>query len=118
MVNFLCLDLGSSGAKAAILDESGKIFSIGFKEYRFTKPKHSWSEINPNLVWGRMCEAIREVLIKSSVEPKRIVGVSISSIGVYKDLTDAVEKTVRIASQYEPNTRERRCALVNYFRIM
>lgn len=81
MHNFLCLDLGSSGAKAAVLRQDGAVRAMAYEEYRFVNPQPLWSEIDPDLVWRKVCIAIKECLNQSTFPPNTISGISLSMIG-------------------------------------
>lgn len=81
MPYFLCLDLGSSGAKAAVLKQDGSILGMAFEEYRFSTPQPFYSEIDPTIVWEKTCHAIKNCRSQSGVDAKDIVGIGISMIG-------------------------------------
>lgn len=65
------MDLGSSGAKAAIIKEDGSISALAFEEYRFSNPQPFWSEIDPNLVWEKACKAIKDLRKKSGIDTRK-----------------------------------------------
>jgi xylulokinase len=81
MDHFLCIDLGSSGAKSSIVNKDGELVGMVFKEYRFVNPQPFWSEIDPNVIWQNACAAIKEVCLKTNISIDTIVGISISMIG-------------------------------------
>jgi xylulokinase len=75
------LDLGTSGAKAAILDGTGQLLGLAQEEYAFQHPQAGWSEIDPGLVWEQACRASRQAIAAASVEPWQIAALGLSVIG-------------------------------------
>jgi len=59
---FIGLDLGTSGAKAVLFDERGRIIESSYKSYNVVYPKKGYKELNPEDVW----EATKYTLIDIS----------------------------------------------------
>lgn len=58
---YIGLDVGTSGCKAAVMDESGAILAVASCEYAFEFPKPGWVELNPRTVWAAVMEALRGI---------------------------------------------------------
>ncbi len=74
----LGLDLGTSGIKALIMDEKAERITTSTVEYPLQTPKVNWAEQEPNDWWNGTVEAVKQVLDKSSVDPKDIKGIGLS----------------------------------------
>jgi len=78
---FLGLDIGTSGVKAVLFNETGKMMGSAHREYHFSNPKPGWSEIDPEEVWGKTKSAINECVIQSTVPADRIKALGLSVLG-------------------------------------
>lgn len=74
----LGIDIGTSGTKALLMDETGAVKARATSEYPLYTPRPLWSEQDPEDWWKATCAAIRQVLETSGVEPKSIAGVGLS----------------------------------------
>jgi xylulokinase len=78
MRHLLGIDIGTSGTKALLVDESGRIVARATAEYPLYSPRPLWSEQDPEDWWAATCTAIRDVLSTSGVEPSSVAGVGLS----------------------------------------
>ncbi len=72
-------DIGTSGAKAVIADEEGRIYGSYYVEYPLHSPRAGWFEHNPNDYWEVFKKNMQSILSQSQVDPREIVGVSVSA---------------------------------------
>ena len=80
MSYLLGTDIGTLGTKSVLVDVEGKVKAHSFKEYDVLTPNQGWAEQWPQ-VWSEATyRTINETIKKSRVNPKDIVGVSISSL--------------------------------------
>lgn len=70
------IDVGTSGVKCLVADETGKVLKSVTKTYPLHTPKPAWSEQDPADWWRGTKDAIREVL--SGVDKEKIVAVGLS----------------------------------------
>ena len=74
----LGIDLGTSGLKAILANDSGRILANAYRAYSFDSPSPGYAEQDPE-VWWRACrEALSSVLTESAVDPVEIRGLSFS----------------------------------------
>ena len=78
---FIGLDIGTSGTKAVLFNEVGKLVSSAQQEYHFINPNPGWSEIDPEEVWGKISSVIRDCVSQSSIPPEIIVALGLSVLG-------------------------------------
>jgi len=50
------IDVGTTGAKALLIDEKGKIIAKDSQEYPLLTPKIGWAEQNPEDWWRKQRE--------------------------------------------------------------
>lgn len=74
-------DLGTSAAKAVLMDTEGKILGSHYVEYPTYKPREGYLEHDPNDYWRVFCENMHVVLDASGVDPREIAGIGVSSCG-------------------------------------
>ncbi len=70
------LDIGTTGTKAVIFDEEGKILSQSYREYTLLKPNPGWLELDPAIVWESVQTVIREAVKENKGSPVRAMATS------------------------------------------
>lgn len=77
----LGLDVGTTGCKAVLFNEDGRLLSQSYREYRLYHPKPSWSEEDPEEVWHAVVEVLRESIARARVDPRDVEALSVSAQG-------------------------------------
>ncbi|MCL2068942.1 MAG: FGGY family carbohydrate kinase, partial [Oscillospiraceae bacterium] len=72
------IDLGTSGTKTVLFDESGKAVSSATVEYPLYQPQNGWAEQDPADWWDACVQTLRQVLSESGVAAGDIKGIGIS----------------------------------------
>jgi xylulokinase len=78
MAYLLGVDVGTSGTKALLIDQSGKVIARAVSEYPLYTPKPLWAEQEPADWWRATCESIREVLRQAGIAGEQVQGVGLS----------------------------------------
>ncbi len=74
----LAHDLGTTGNKSTLYDESGALRGSAFGAYDTSYPYAGWAEQDPEDWWHALCGATRRLLDETAVSPSDIVCVSFS----------------------------------------
>lgn len=90
----LSIDIGTTTVKAALFDSNGSLLAIEGKEYPTYYPRPGWAEQNPDDWWETAVEAVRSVIKKSRVDPKRVAGICVSSQRETLALVDSSGKSL------------------------
>lgn len=72
------VDVGTSGTKTILIDETGRVHARALREYPLYSPRPQWSEQDPHDWRDATFATIKEVLEKSGVDPAEIRGVGLS----------------------------------------
>jgi xylulokinase len=75
-MSLMGLDIGTTGTKATIFDEKGKIIAGGYREYPLVHPQPGWMEVDPEQVWQMVTEAVREAAAAAGSDPVRALAIS------------------------------------------
>lgn len=77
---FIGLDVGTTGTKAVVVDNEGRILGKGYREYELAFPQDGWVEQNAEDWWIATVSAIREA---TAALPDRnaIAGIGLSTQG-------------------------------------
>ena len=67
-------DVGTSGTKTVLFDETGKIVETAFREYPLYQIKSGWAEQDPRDWAEAVLATVREVLEKSGIAPDKVKG--------------------------------------------
>ncbi|MGQ9880948.1 MAG: xylulokinase [Armatimonadota bacterium] len=78
MAYLLGIDVGTSGTKALLIDERGKVVARAVSDYPLYTPKPLWAEQEPADWWRATCESIREVLNRAGATGEEVKGVGLS----------------------------------------
>ncbi|MGI6627846.1 MAG: FGGY-family carbohydrate kinase [Bacillota bacterium] len=89
------IDEGTTGCKACLFDESGKLVATTSREYPSYYPHPGWVEQDIEQIKDSVFAACKEAIEVSGVDPKEIVGVSHSNQGITMVLLDENRKPVR-----------------------
>jgi len=73
------IDVGTTGAKAAIYNLNGNLQAEGHAEYEVSIPHPGWAEQDPEIWWNAVCHATQHALKMIPVGPENVKGVAVSS---------------------------------------
>jgi xylulokinase len=68
----LGLDIGTSGTKTGLFDESGQTIATATYEYDLFQPQVGYAEQNPEDWWNACVKGINDVIEKSAVQSSDI----------------------------------------------
>ena len=74
----LGIDVGTTGAKAVLVDPSGRVVASATEEYPLHTPRPGWAEQDPHDWWRGTVGAIRRVLADSGARPEEVRGLGLS----------------------------------------
>ena len=74
----LAHDLGTTGNKATLFDDEGRLVASTFSGYETAHPQATWAEQNPDDWWRAVTNASRELLSKSRLAPQEIAVIAFS----------------------------------------
>ncbi len=75
------LDVGTTGCKAVLFNEDGRLIAQSYREYPLYHPKPSWSEEEPREVWHSIIETIKEVVARAGIQAEEVEALSVSAQG-------------------------------------
>ena len=78
MAYLLGIDIGTSGTKSVVMDESGTIQGSALYEYDIDTPSPGWAEQNPLIWWQGTVETIHRVLANARIDSQDIAGIGFS----------------------------------------
>jgi len=65
---FLGIDVGTTGAKAVLVDAQGRVLASATHDYPLLVPRPGWTEQDPHAWWEATVRSIRDVLGAQDVE--------------------------------------------------
>lgn len=87
---YIGLDVGTSGCKAAIVDEQGRLLAVARREYRFEYPAKGMVELNPVTVWN----CVKETLCEIAASGHEVRLLAVSSIGEAMVMLDEADRVL------------------------
>jgi xylulokinase len=89
MVCLAGIDVGTTGTKVTIYDESGTKLDSGYSEYSLSHPNLYWVELDPIIWWKAVCHSFQEIFSRKLVLPEDIKGIGVSSTNALVLLNNA-----------------------------
>jgi len=74
----LAHDLGTTGNKATLFDEAGKLVASAFESYSTFYDQPGWVEQDPESWWTAVCRASAEVMVSAGITKASLAGISFS----------------------------------------
>lgn len=92
MAYLLGIDIGTSGTKTLLCDDSGSVIATAMAEHTLESPKPGYSEQSPKQWWDATCKATQAVIKKAKIKSSQITGIGLSgqmhgSVFLADDLT-------------------------------
>ncbi|HBR14105.1 MAG TPA: glycerol kinase [Candidatus Omnitrophica bacterium] len=75
----LALDQGTTGSRAFLFDQKGRIAASAYQEFKQFFPKPGWVEHDPEEIWKSCVDVINEAMNKTGISPGRIMAVGITN---------------------------------------
>lgn len=78
-MSLLGIDVGTSGCKAALFAEDGRLLGLAYQEYDYQCPQPGWAELDSLRVWQQVKNCIRQVVSAARGDP--VKALCVSSLG-------------------------------------
>ena len=105
-------DIGTTSAKAVIADTGGHIYGSHYVEYPMYSAKTGWFEHEPTDYWNVFKENIHWIIQKSGIDPKEVIGISVSSCSPCCILVDRQGNPLKAAQIWMDRRAEEECDFI------
>ena len=109
MEYLLGIDIGTSGCKSILIDNSGNTAGAVVKEYRLYTPRAGWSEQEPEDWWKAVIEGILELLKKTGISGESIKGIGLSGQMHGLVALDKQDRVIRPAILWNDQRTSKQC---------
>ena len=109
MAYLIGIDIGTSGTKTILIDETGHVLARAVEEYPLYAPRPQWSEQDPLDWWNAACATTRKVVQQSGVDAKEIKGVGLSGQMHGSVFLDEDDKVLRRALLWNDQRTQAEC---------
>jgi len=75
-MSLMGLDIGTTGTKATVFDEGGRMLSAAYREYPLIQPRTGWMELDPRRVWFLVREAVGQAAAGAPGDPVKAFAIS------------------------------------------
>jgi len=72
------IDVGTTGVKIVLIDETGKLILKTTEEYPLITPKPGWAEQNPYDWWKSTIKGLKKIIFQSKIKPEKILGIGLT----------------------------------------
>lgn len=112
MNHFIGVDVGTTGAKALLIDEKGNIVARSTHEYPLHTPRPGWAEQHPHDWWNATVQALRDVVQQSGLKASEIAGLGLSGQMHGSVFLDAQNNVIRPAILWCDQRTADQCAWI------
>ncbi|MBM3316081.1 xylulokinase, partial [candidate division WOR-3 bacterium] len=109
----LGLDIGTSGAKAVLIDASGAVLAEHTTEYPMHTPRPGWAEQNPDDWWQAAVASIRKVMADAKASPQQVSGVGLTGQMHGLVLLDGGDQVLRPCIMWNDQRTAKQCDDIN-----
>ena len=78
-MSLLGIDVGTSGCKAAVFSEDGRMLDLAYEEYDYQCPQPGWAELDSLKIWRQVKRTIAQAVAEAKGNP--VKAVCVSSLG-------------------------------------
>lgn len=78
-MSLLGIDIGTSGCKAAVFSEDGRLLGLAYEEYDYQRPQPGWAELDSLQVWQQVERTIGQAVADAKGDP--VKALCVSSLG-------------------------------------
>ena len=75
---FIGIDIGTTGAKALLMDVNGIVVTTATNEYPMFTPHPLWAEQNPEDWWSATYQSLSEVIRKANINSSDVKGIGLT----------------------------------------
>src|SRR5512137_1690966 len=108
----LGIDVGTSGAKALLIDAAGRIVAETINEYSLFTPRPLWAEQNPRDWWDAAVVSIRQAMEKGRAKPEQVAGIGLTGQMHGLVLLDGKGKVLRPCILWNDQRTASQCAAI------
>ena len=107
----LCgIDVGTTGARAIVIDEHGTIKGVGSADYPLSAPRPGWTEQDPEAWWTGSAESIHDALTAAEARRGDVAAVGLSGQMHSLVLLDGAGRVLRPAILWNDQRTAEECA--------
>lgn len=112
MTYLLGIDVGTTGSKALLINETGTVVANATTEYPMLTPRPLWAEQNPADWWAATVTSIRRVMEKASAGAAEVAGVGLTGQMHGLVLLDAQGNVLRPCIMWNDQRTGEQCAAI------
>jgi xylulokinase len=75
-MSLLGIDVGTTGCKAAVFSEEGRLIAVAYEEYDVRRPQPGWAELDAVDVWERVKRTTAQAVAHAGTDTVRALAVS------------------------------------------
>ncbi len=103
------IDISTTGAKALLINEKGKVIAAKNNELPLSTPKPLWSEQEPADWWNGIVKSIRELLNETNIESKDIAAIGLTGQMHGLTILDSAGEVIRPAILWNDQRTGKQC---------
>jgi len=109
MSYFLGIDVGTSGVKAALVDEKGRVKGTFTSPLALSTPHPGWAEQKPEAWWKAAVSAVKQVIEATKIKTTRVAAIGLSGQMHSSVFLDRAGKVIRPALLWNDGRTTQEC---------
>ena len=112
MANLIGIDVGTSSAKAVLIDQEGRVVASRAPEYAFRTPRPLWAESDPSDWWEATVAAIQGLLGETGLSGGDVAGLGLTGQMHGLVMLDSGGKVLRPCIMWNDQRTESQCRAI------
>lgn len=108
----LGIDVGTTGARALLVDQAGRVVASATAEYPMFTPRPLWTEQNPSDWWAATTESIRRVLAEAGIDAGQVAALGLTGQMHGLVLLDAQGQVLRPCIMWNDQRTAAQCTAI------
>ncbi|HPS41138.1 MAG TPA: FGGY family carbohydrate kinase, partial [Anaerolineaceae bacterium] len=75
---FMGIDVSTTGSKALLIDERGRVAGVKASPHTLSTPRALWSEQDPGEWWTAVQDSVRGVLAETGIDARQVAAVGLT----------------------------------------
>ncbi|MBB3207872.1 xylulokinase [Rhodopirellula rubra] len=109
MSYYLGIDVGTSGTKTLLIDESGKVLAESDATYPMEQPRPGWTQQDPEDWWKATVKTVKAVMRQSKVDKSEVKAIGLSGQMHGSVFLDANDEVIRPAILWNDQRTSEQC---------
>ncbi|MEM9367810.1 MAG: xylulokinase [Planctomycetota bacterium] len=109
MAYYIGIDVGTSGTKSLLIDDTGRVLAEADASYPMEQPRPGWTQQDPEHWWQATVKTVRKVMRTTKIDKKDVSAIGLSGQMHGSVFLDKNDQVIRPAILWNDQRTEKQC---------